>query len=121
MNNVEEKRCHLYAEEMDWTNWQLKPYKCSYQVLDLDQWKQCEHFRGTFGSGARYTVWELILKSKTGSKICENNFLAVWEILDQVLDLDQWKQCEHFRGTSGSGADIRFRNSFSSLKLIGLS
>nr|GFC43745.1 uncharacterized protein [Tanacetum cinerariifolium] len=31
MNNEEEKRCHLCAEEMDWTNWQLKPCKCSYQ------------------------------------------------------------------------------------------
>ncbi|KAK1382396.1 General negative regulator of transcription C16C9.04c like [Heracleum sosnowskyi] len=32
MNYEEEKRCPLCAEEMDWTDQQLKPCKCGYQV-----------------------------------------------------------------------------------------
>ncbi|KAI3705169.1 hypothetical protein L1987_75402 [Smallanthus sonchifolius] len=32
MNNEEEKRCPLCAEEMDWTDQQLKPCKCGYEV-----------------------------------------------------------------------------------------
>ncbi|KAM7504500.1 hypothetical protein LguiB_003404 [Lonicera macranthoides] len=32
MSNDEEKRCPLCAEEMDWTDQQLKPCKCGYQV-----------------------------------------------------------------------------------------
>jgi len=32
MSNEEEKRCPLCAEEMDWTDQQLKPCKCGYQV-----------------------------------------------------------------------------------------
>ncbi|XP_019198505.1 PREDICTED: uncharacterized protein LOC109192361 isoform X2 [Ipomoea nil] len=32
MNNEEEKRCPLCAEEMDWTDQQFKPCKCGYQV-----------------------------------------------------------------------------------------
>ncbi|XP_076934322.1 uncharacterized protein LOC143600550 [Bidens hawaiensis] len=32
MSNEEEKRCPLCAEEMDWTDQQLKPCKCGYEV-----------------------------------------------------------------------------------------
>ncbi|KAA8534322.1 hypothetical protein F0562_031851 [Nyssa sinensis] len=32
MSNEEEKKCPLCAEEMDWTDQQLKPCKCGYQV-----------------------------------------------------------------------------------------
>ncbi|XP_059666135.1 uncharacterized protein LOC132311967 [Cornus florida] len=32
MSNEEEKRCPLCAEEMDWTDQQLKPCQCGYQV-----------------------------------------------------------------------------------------
>ncbi|KAI3517296.1 hypothetical protein L1887_16510 [Cichorium endivia] len=32
MNNEEEKRCPLCAEEMDWTDQQLNPCKCGYEV-----------------------------------------------------------------------------------------
>lgn len=32
MNNEEEKRCPLCAEEMDWTDQQFKPCQCGYQV-----------------------------------------------------------------------------------------
>lgn len=32
MNNEEEKRCPLCAEEMDWTDQQFMPCKCGYQV-----------------------------------------------------------------------------------------
>ncbi|KAK3001502.1 hypothetical protein RJ639_021748 [Escallonia herrerae] len=32
MSNEEEKRCPLCAEEMDWTDQQLNPCKCGYQV-----------------------------------------------------------------------------------------
>nr|XP_043634908.1 uncharacterized protein LOC122606004 isoform X2 [Erigeron canadensis] len=32
MSNEEEKRCPLCAEEMDWTDLQLKPCKCGYEV-----------------------------------------------------------------------------------------
>ncbi|KAI7731590.1 hypothetical protein M8C21_015192, partial [Ambrosia artemisiifolia] len=33
MSNEEEKRCPLCAEEMDWTDQQIKPCKCGYEVL----------------------------------------------------------------------------------------
>ncbi|KAL4565866.1 hypothetical protein LXL04_029972 [Taraxacum kok-saghyz] len=32
MNNEEEKRCPLCAEEIDWTDQQLNPCKCGYEV-----------------------------------------------------------------------------------------
>lgn len=35
MSNEEEKRCPLCAEEMDWTDQQLKPCKCGYEVWYL--------------------------------------------------------------------------------------
>ncbi|KAI7755983.1 hypothetical protein M8C21_021602, partial [Ambrosia artemisiifolia] len=31
MSNEEEKRCPLCAEEMDWTDQQIKPCKCGYE------------------------------------------------------------------------------------------
>lgn len=34
MNNEEEKKCPLCAEEMDWTDQQLKPCKCGYEVCE---------------------------------------------------------------------------------------
>ncbi|KAL4573008.1 hypothetical protein LXL04_019801 [Taraxacum kok-saghyz] len=32
MNNEQEKRCPLCVEEMDWTDQQLNPWKCGYEV-----------------------------------------------------------------------------------------
>ncbi|KAJ9553611.1 hypothetical protein OSB04_017656 [Centaurea solstitialis] len=36
MNNEEEKRCPLCAEEMDWTDQQLNPCKCGYEVGKME-------------------------------------------------------------------------------------
>ncbi|KAG5557463.1 hypothetical protein RHGRI_007640 [Rhododendron griersonianum] len=35
MNNEEEKKCPLCAEEMDWTDQQLKPCKCGYEGKNM--------------------------------------------------------------------------------------